>query len=268
MWVSGRVRVWRRELELRRSRRTLVLGIAFAVGGLALLLCGFGADSTIGSVVYVVVGGLALLIAIVVVREERRPFRFAIDPHGLNLRARGINRLVPWAEIDAVILDQPVPRAGSLNDRRSGPHLVLVPAAGSELAGRVTAESLSDGRAGLVVLDLDDVKESREQIAAALRTFSGGRFTDALSDRQSHVGAYQFSMVLRGYDPASVNTLVRRAGDALGSGRITDRIAARAQIEAASISVANRGYDRTQVDAALRVIAAQLAGFPSGDERA
>lgn len=69
----------------------------------------------------------------------------------------------------------------------------------------------------------------------------------------------QFSIVLRGYDQAEVDELIRQANRALA---LTDP-AARAEVERKlrqpELQTRMRGYDRSQVDARLAILADQLA---------
>jgi hypothetical protein len=231
--------------------------VVFAFVGLVMLLVGL-LPRPAGGLFLVIFGALSLVVGAMVVRRERKPFRFGIGAEGLMLGVPGIQRLVPWTAIEALVLDQPLPK---LHDRstRSGPYLVLLPAQGSDLLGGWPERTLSDGRTGRLVLELDDVRQSREQIAAALRVHSGGRFADALREAQARIDGHAFGTVPQGYDPAVVDGLVRQAGAALGSGAYVTRIGARARIDNAAIPVVDRGYDREQVDTALRTIAEQLA---------
>ncbi|WP_433222193.1 hypothetical protein ACQP00_22800 [Dactylosporangium sp. CS-047395] len=240
-------------MELRRSRWVLAFGVVFAFVGLVMLLVGL-LPRPAGGLFLVIFGALSLATGAMVVRHERKPFRFGIGPEGLMLG----QQLVPWTAIEALVLDQPLPK---LHDRstRSGPYLVLLPAQGSDLLSGRPERTLPDGRAGRLVLELDDVRQSREQIAAALRDHSGGRFADALREAQARIGGHEFSTVPQGYDPAVVDGLVRQAAEALGSGEYVKRIGARARIDNASIPIVDRGYDREQVDNALRTIAKQVA---------
>jgi hypothetical protein len=60
-----------------------------------------------GSVGRLVVGGaFALTMGALLVRELR-PFRFRVGADGVDLRTAGIRRLVPWHEIDTLVLHQP-----------------------------------------------------------------------------------------------------------------------------------------------------------------
>jgi DivIVA domain-containing protein len=69
----------------------------------------------------------------------------------------------------------------------------------------------------------------------------------------------EFDVVLRGYDRAAVDDLVRRVIEALESDDPAVRASVRRELETSAISVRFRGYDRTQVDRFFRSIAPDLA---------
>jgi hypothetical protein len=147
-------------MELHRSRTLLIGAIVLGVAGAAVLLL---ADDPI-SAFRLAMGGVGVLVAVVLLTREVRPFRFRIDEHGLDLHAYGMSRLVPWPEIDALVLEQPARIHGTAST--PSPRLILVPAAGSGLARRR-------------ILETDDVKEPADEIARALGYYAGARFTDA-----------------------------------------------------------------------------------------
>ena len=68
-----------------------------------------------------------------------------------------------------------------------------------------------------------------------------------------------FTIALRGYDPAEVDAVVRRAHEALASDDPAVRASARAELARAALRVRLRGYDRGQVDEYLRHLEARLA---------
>lgn len=213
-------------MELRRRRRSLGLAVLVIAAGLVGLFCAWGAVNPGSAVFYAVCGALALVLGAVLARDELRPFRFGIGEEGLALR----EGLVPWSRIERVVLDEPVPPASS------GAHLVLQPG-------------------DRVVLKLDDVRQSREQIVEALLRYGGSRFEDVIAKRGART---DFAIVLRGYDPGYVDNLVRRATDALLAGGAGPRGEARAAIDEAAIPVLMRGYDREQVDQYLRRLYVRL----------
>ncbi|MER7009505.1 hypothetical protein ABT297_41560 [Dactylosporangium sp. NPDC000555] len=213
-------------MELQRRRRSLGLALLVVVFGLVGLVCAWGAANVGSAVFYAGGGALALALGAVLVRDELRPFRFAISEQGVTTR----DGLVEWAAIERVVLDEPTPPA------TSGPHLVLQPG-------------------DRVVLKLHDVRQSEDEIVEALRRYAGGRFDNRIARRGDRA---DFGIVLRGYEQGRVDNLLRRAADALLSGDPAQRARARADLEYADLIVVLRGYDRAQVDAHLRKLHARL----------
>ncbi|MFI5907576.1 hypothetical protein [Dactylosporangium sp. NPDC051541] len=212
-------------MELQRRRRSLGLALLVIAFGLVALVCARG--STGGTIALYAIGGIvAIALGAVLLRDELRPFRFAIGPDGITTRAG----LVEWAAIDKVILDEPTPPA------TSGPHLILQPG-------------------DRVVLKLLDVRQSQDEIVEALRQHSGGRFDNRIARRGDDPG---FETVLRGYEAGRVDTLIRRAKDALLSDDPALRAEVRAALEHPDLLVVLRGYDRAQVESHLRKLHARL----------
>jgi hypothetical protein len=214
-------------MELQRRRRSLGLALLVIAFGLVAVVCAVAAANTATTVVYAACGALALGLGGVLLRDEFRPFRFVIGPDGLTLRD---GSTVGWSSIERVVLDEPTPPA------TSGPHLLLEPG-------------------DRIVLKLDEVRQSQDEIVEALRRHAGARFDNRIARRGDHV---DFETVLRGYEPGRVDNLLRRAGDALLTGDPAARAEARAALEEPDLLVVLRGYDRAQVDAHLRKLRARL----------
>jgi hypothetical protein len=212
-------------MELQRRRRSLGLALLVVVFGLVALVCAGGSTGA-ATVLYAVCGAAAVLLGAVLLRDELRPFRFAIGPEGITTR----DGLVAWPAIERVVLDEPTPPA------TSGPHLILQPG-------------------DRVVLKLQDVRQSQDEIVEALRQYGGGRLDNRIARRGEDAG---FVTVLRGYEPGRVDNLIRRAKDAQLSGDPAARAEARAALEQPDLLVVLRGYDRAQVDAHLRKLYARL----------
>ncbi|MEG3632182.1 DivIVA domain-containing protein [Micromonospora palythoicola] len=252
-------------MELRRNRRSLALGVLLLALGVSLPL---GKDSP-GTGVWIFAGA-ALLTGGWITARSLRPFRFRIGADGLDLRAAGLNRLVPWAEIGAIVLDQPARGAGAAPPT---PSLLLVPGVGSTIDRPLTGRNPVDGRPALVLLDLADVRESADEVAAELTRVSGGRFTDTRQDRtdvrpgERGVSEPVFDSALRGYEKRMVDDLVGRGLDVLASGTTAQRQAVRAELDPTTLTVALRGYDMGQVDAFLGRLAAALTNEPEQPEQ-
>ncbi|WFE44774.1 DivIVA domain-containing protein [Verrucosispora sp. WMMD1129] len=246
-------------MELRRNRRSLAPGVLLLAFGVSLLLGSPGMGAS-------VFAGAALLTGGWITARSLRPFRFRIGPDGLDLRVAGLNRLVPWAEIDTIVLGQPA-RAAAAGP--ATPSLLLVPGVGSTIDRPLVGRSPVDDRPALVLLSLADVRESADEVAAELNRISGGRFTDARQDRaelrEGQPGVVSepvFDTALRGYEKRMVDDLVRRGLDALASGTAAQRQAVRAELDGRTLEVALRGYDMGQVDAYLERLSAALANEP------
>jgi hypothetical protein len=249
------------DVKLRRNRGPLVLALVCVLGGVMLLALPHDGRvlRTAVAVGGVLLGGVALIGAL-------RPFRFAIGPEGLDVRRPGLQRTIRWDEIDALALDQPPRREGRL----SSPRLLAVPAAGVTLGLPPTGHHPVDGRAAVELLDLEQVRDRPEEVAAALTRFAGDRFVDVPERRRAAFGAEDFPVGLRGYRTDVVDQLIRRGQDALVWGGTLERQGARSEIEqarAAGLPVAQRGYAVGQVDDALSALCAALADERSADRR-
>ncbi|WFE30088.1 DivIVA domain-containing protein [Solwaraspora sp. WMMD791] len=240
-------------MELHKRRGGLVIGVAVALAGAIVLLC-----LPIGWPIRILlwVGGAALL-GVLTVRTVR-PFRFRIGPDGLTFGSGGATRSVPWTDVAAVVLDQP--SAGAGGGDRPSPRLLLAPAGGADVGLPTTASSTAyDGRCA-VLLDLDDVVESPDQVAEALTRYAGDRFVDARVPYGPGAADPDFTVVLRGYDPAAVDEVIRMGRDALSSPPGDQRrVTAAGRIRDSRFPTALRGYDRWQVDEFLDGLAAELA---------
>jgi DivIVA domain-containing protein len=69
----------------------------------------------------------------------------------------------------------------------------------------------------------------------------------------------QFTVVVRGYDRADVDELIQQANRALGSVDPAVRSAVEHRLRQPELRTRLRGYDRSQVDAQLAILADQLA---------
>lgn len=74
--------------------------------------------------------------------------------------------------------------------------------------------------------------------------------------------SFEFSVVLRGYNPQAVDALLTPAVAALATVDESARADAAAALRRANLPVGLRGFDRAQVDGAIASLAAQLEGAP------
>lgn len=251
-------------MELHRNRSSLPLAIFCMLGGVVVL-----ALSHPGRLLPMLVALGAIVLGAVVLVGALRPFRFVIGPEGLDVRRPGLRGTYRWEQFDALALDDE-PRPGA---RFGSPRLLGVPAAGLPPGPKVTARHPLDGRPAIDLVDLDQVRETPDEVAAALARFAGDRFTDARTPLATRLGGadFEFTEGLRGYRIERVDELVRRGRKALAHGGVPERQAARSEIEqarATGLPVGLRGYSTLQVDAALDLLCAALADESRTDRKA
>ncbi|WP_406062146.1 hypothetical protein [Micromonospora sp. NBC_00860] len=245
-------------VELRRSRGARVLALVCVLGGVLLLV--YPSD---GALLRTIIAVGAIALGTVALVSAMRRFRFGIHADGLSIRRPGLRRDVRWAEVDALVLDEPPRRDG----RPEPPRLLLVPVPGVTIEP-VTARHPLDGRPAVELLVLDQVREQPEQVSAALTQHGGGRFVDLLALRRAAFDTPELPVGLRGYQMDRVDRLIRRGQDALMSGDASARQAARGEIEratAAGLPIAQRGYNTFQTDTVLDALVTALADQQSTD---
>jgi hypothetical protein len=235
-------------MQLHRSRTLLYGGIFAIVGGLFVV-------TFTGSIVRVVIGAVAALVGVALLIAGARPKALGIGADGLTIRNAGIKRLVPWAEIHVLVLEQPLQLPE--DEHTVAPRLLLVPVAGSPLGDRLDLRSPLDNQPCREILDIDDFTDDADDVARALAHFGGPRFVDARG-LPPYAGP-AFAVVSGGYRQVEVQRLVRIAMTALASGTPESRWVARNQIGRPELDTAIRGYDRAQVDAYLHHLGSTLA---------
>jgi hypothetical protein len=164
-------------LALHRVRFVGVVGSALLAGGAAALIFALVDESDL----LAVIAGLVMVVGAFAIFESTRPYRFVIGPDGLDLRRPGIDRRIPWSEIDAVILDVTADPAGrTLGDRRlKRPQFFLVPADDADDCGLpLRPQCPVDDRPCALLLDTWDVREKPDDIAAAFAAHAAERFQD------------------------------------------------------------------------------------------
>jgi DivIVA domain-containing protein len=139
--------------------------------------------------------------------------------------------------------------------RRGRPALALLGAA------LLVAGWRTDGRPGGVLLGAGAVL-----VLCGLLGYTVGRAPVARrvpAAAPATTPAPGFTVVLRGYDRAQVDSLVARAQRALDEPPGPQRAAARAELDGAAFIMVLRGYHRGEVDEHLRQLAARLGGGPT-----
>lgn len=171
-------------MQLHRSRSSLVACLLFLVAGPAIVWASQNGWELrllfipVGSGALFALGGLTTIGAAIALVNRLLPFEFAMDELGLRLRrVAGISRSLPWAAVAAVILEPPTVDKGK-------PRLILVPADGADLGVATEYANKLDGRPSVVLLALDALKESQDEIARALSTYAGPRFHDMVGQPQ------------------------------------------------------------------------------------
>ncbi|MEV6519227.1 hypothetical protein AB0M37_25970 [Micromonospora chalcea] len=234
-------------MELRKSRQTLWKGLTvFGVGVFPLLYL------TSPSTVRWILLSLWLLSASVFVAYQLRPFRFRIGADGLDLRVAGLNRLVAWAEIEAIVLDQPLPTAGR---KQKAASVLLVPATAATIDRRLTGRSPVDGRPALVLLDLDQVQQPPGEVASALAHFGGSRFADVRQLAPERPDAPDMDGL------SLLSDLMPRVQKALDTGDASQRQALKTEVDAllASLPETPAGRDQPRLDGVLTAMSEALA---------
>ncbi|MBM0256460.1 hypothetical protein JNW89_05860 [Micromonospora sp. 4G55] len=80
--------------------------------------------------------------------------------------------------MDALILE---PYQGTL-DSTGAPRLLLVPSADADLGTVAEYQNKVDGRSSIILLPLDSLRASQDQVVQVLATYAGQRFINGVSD--------------------------------------------------------------------------------------
>jgi hypothetical protein len=170
-------------MELRRARPKFIWIAVVLLAGLVTVWASQNGWELrillvpVGSGALLVLGLIAVLGALAGLANSFRPAPMALDESGLRLRVAGINQFVPWASVDAVILE---PCAATLN-KTSAPRLLLVPSAGANLGVAAEYKNKVDGRSSIILLPLDTIRETYDQVVDAFATYAGQRFVNGVS---------------------------------------------------------------------------------------
>ncbi|WP_433128171.1 hypothetical protein ACQPWW_00900 [Micromonospora sp. CA-240977] len=165
-------------MELRRARPHLFWITFFLLGGLLTMWASLNGWELrvlivpVGSGPLFLFGLVSFLGALALVASTFRPTPIVIDETGLRLHVAGINRSVPWASIDAVLLESPASTAQGAGV----PRLVLVPATGVDVGVAAEYTNKVDGRLSIILLGLDSLRASQDEVVRAFERYAEGRF--------------------------------------------------------------------------------------------
>lgn len=164
-------------VELHRSKNTRGLalkGILIGVGLIAIGTLGLVVKGPGGGAMLVggwVVGGFVLLVGLVLYAMSFRPFRFAFDDRGLAVTFDGQVFEGSWDHVQAIGIER-------LRTEEERYGLVLWVPDWVPMRNAPTFPPDGD-RSGHFLMELDEVRESKEEIALALRQYAGAKFKSA-----------------------------------------------------------------------------------------
>ncbi|MFC0531051.1 hypothetical protein [Phytohabitans kaempferiae] len=147
----------------------LVYGLAsFAVGG-AFAIAGVW----LVSFVVWVPGLFFFVLGLILLTGSLRPFRIALSDTGLVVESEGHRFAGPWSQVDGISIEQTVP-VGSPPLSRS--LLVLWVAEEVPMRHAPSFPPQGNGRKGHVIAEMDNIRETHNQVAEALRRYAGEKF--------------------------------------------------------------------------------------------
>ncbi len=147
----------------------LVYGlVSFAAGGVFAALGGW----LVAFIVWVP-GTFFFILGLILLVGSMRPFQIALSETGLVVRSDGHRFAGPWSQVDGIYIEQTVP-AGTPPLSRS--LLVLWVADGVAMRHEASFPPQGDGRKGHVIAEMDNIRETHNQVAEILRRYAGERF--------------------------------------------------------------------------------------------
>jgi hypothetical protein len=161
-------------MELHRgsgSRKLALNGFIAGLAGLVVAFLGGIVGGPAGGAMLVggsVIGGFILVVALIVFGYTLRPFRIAISESGLVVNCEGQRFDGPWSQVEAIGVER-------LNTEDERYALVLWVRQGVPMRNAPTFPP-AGARDGHVLCELSDIRESRDEIARALRHFAGAKF--------------------------------------------------------------------------------------------
>ncbi|MDQ7907790.1 hypothetical protein RB614_25030 [Phytohabitans sp. ZYX-F-186] len=162
-------------MELHRkgwTDRSLALK-GMGVGAVGLLIAAFGLliGGPLGGylVVFAGIGGVFLiLVGLLVFALSMRPFRISFGESGVSVHCEGLRFEAGWEQVEAINIERmPTPTERHMlvmwlsDDVRTGEQPTFPPGA---------------ARKGYAVVEMDQLRESREEVAALVNQYAGPKF--------------------------------------------------------------------------------------------
>lgn len=155
----------------RFSRSLALKGGGIGVGALVLSALGLVIGGPLGGFMFIflgIVGAFLCVVAAVLFALTFRPFHISFTPAGLNVNCQGTRFQVSWDQVEAINIE----RMRTDEER----YMFVV-----WLDPRVPMKNrptfpYGGARKGYPVVELSDIEESREQLAAIINQYAGARF--------------------------------------------------------------------------------------------
>ncbi|BCB82516.1 hypothetical protein GCM10022251_69720 [Phytohabitans flavus] len=147
----------------------LVYGlVSFAVGGVFVAVGGW----LVAFIVWVP-GAFFFALGLILLLGSLRPFRIALSETGLVVQSEGHRFAGPWSQVDGIHIEQTTPTG---NPPLSRSLLVLWVADGVPMRHAASFPPVGNGRKGHVIAEMDNIRETHNQVADILRRYAGDRF--------------------------------------------------------------------------------------------
>jgi hypothetical protein len=165
-------------VELTRNWKSLKTGIMLLVVGMVFLaspslLALVGREFVLGSWVGYVMGGIGFLGGIFMIVEGAARYRIGVSELGLDLKVPGLTAKVPWQQIDTVVAER-----DTTVEKNPSVVLVMVPSPGAELPRKPEYQSRHEGRFGIKLIQVDELRDGHNAMASAMHRYAGAKFVD------------------------------------------------------------------------------------------
>ncbi|MCF0092577.1 hypothetical protein [Micromonospora sp. MH99] len=162
-------------MELERNWKPYAKGPALLVLAVVLvfspeILAAMGREFTFGSWVGYVMALLALIGGLGAVRESRQAFAVRIGAQGITWTRGEATVDFAWSDVSRVAIEKR-PNAGKLEKPS-----ILTVWVGDQTERALAPDVELTGLRGYRIADLKSTRQSRDQVAAALRQYGGDRY--------------------------------------------------------------------------------------------